>query len=199
MRVIPFVVVAGLTCALAGCGGDGGSSGAATTPAAAPAGLRTAQNRYLSVALPASWRTEVSTPAGRQTTLEARSPTGSAGIASAILVGVTPGTDDGVEDLATLNVQSKKLRFPGVVIEEPREVDVEGADGARRIDASVQVKANPDGTAQIVRPGTTGALELRLVDVLARSTSGNSVDLAFQLAPGSDVDVDAIVKTLRLR
>ena len=160
---------------VAGCGGDDLSG-----EPEVPDGWQTVREGGVSFAVPGDW--EVSSRPGQNgsTVVEARGP-GEEAVAPSVrvLAEAPPGTS--VETQLSLR-ESADERLPDADLEDPRDVELDGAERAAR------------WTTTYKAPAGAGSVD----GVAAQREDGSSVNLRAIALDSSDVDTGAIADSLRL-
>ena len=173
--VLILVALAAVAALLAGCGGDDLSGDADV-----PDGWQTVREGDLSFAIPGDWR--VSRRSGRDgaRVIEAHGP-GDEELAPAarVLMETAPGTP--VDTMLRLRATADE-RLPDADIQEPREVELDGAERAARWTTTYKASA---GAGRI--DGLSAARE-----------DGSSISVRALSLDRDDVDTEAIADSVRL-
>jgi hypothetical protein len=170
-----LTALAAVAALLAACGGDDLSGDADV-----PEGWQTVREGAISFAVPEDWEVERSPGRDGAMVVEARGP-GEERLAPTVrvLAEAAPGTD--VDTQLSLR-ESADERLPNADPEEPRDVELDGAERAARWTTTYEA---PDGKG-------------RIDGLAAQREDGSSVSLRALALDSSDVDTAAIADSLRL-
>ena len=174
-RALLLAALATVAVLLAGCGGDDLSGDPDV-----PDGWQTVREGDVSFAVPGDWK--VTREPGRDgaMSVEARGP-GEERLAPyvTVLTETAPGTDVETQLLVR---ETADERLPGADLEEPRDVELDGAERASRWTTTYKA---PEG-------------EGRLDGLAAEREDGSSIFLRTLALDRDDVDTGAIADSLRL-
>ena len=160
---------------LAGCGADQLSG-----EPEVPEGWQTVRAPGVSVAVPGDWRVERNTSDPAEVTIDATGPGEERLAPTASVVAERPPAA-GVDALLDVR-ESADEELPGAKVEEPRDVELEGAERAVRWTTTYKAPAGPG----------------RVEGLAAEREDGSAVFVRALALDSSDVDVAAIADSVRL-